>query len=252
MENEEFIKGINVFDNNESSLKDEIFKLDYLEQNLDNNIEFQKWKELMINKYGKNSKIFKCSEDKILFFVKNEDCKRYPFYKCICPICKHPVCYFCYRYSKELEGNGTCCLKRRFICMFLQDGYRLISPIGQEYDFKPIFSITMVIYFFLPTLNLLFLILEIQTSFFLNLATKNAKTDNNGFLENYLQHFKRNHICFAYIITTIVGLFCFALNIAFYVQTFYLIILILLISIPFKFYPMKYYMGIVYGRIELD
>ena len=251
MENEEFIKGINIFDNDEPNLKEEIFKLDYLDQNLDNNLEFQKWKESKKKKYGKNSKIFKCLEDKILFFKKDEDCKRYPFYKCICPICEKPVCYFCFRYSKELEGNGTCCLKRRFICMFLQDGYRLISPIGQEHDFKPKFSI-IIIYFLFPTLNLLFLILEIQFSFFLKLATKNAKTDNRGFLENYLQHLKKNNNFFAYLIAIIIGLFCFILNISFYIHNFYLIILIILISIPFKFYPMKYYMGIAYGRLDFD
>ena len=55
MENEDNSKDIIIIKENEGFL-DNIFKFDYLNKKIDNNIKYQKWKKLMINKYGKNAK----------------------------------------------------------------------------------------------------------------------------------------------------------------------------------------------------
>ena len=43
-----------------------VFKFEYKDQNLNNNKEYQKWKETMLIEYGDNSKQFKCYKDNII------------------------------------------------------------------------------------------------------------------------------------------------------------------------------------------
>ena len=48
---------INDFNENENGI-DEVYKLDYDNQNFENNVKYQEWKKFMIDKYGNNIKIF--------------------------------------------------------------------------------------------------------------------------------------------------------------------------------------------------
>ena len=42
---------INDFNENENGI-DEVYKLDYDNQNFENNVKYQEWKKFMIDKYG--------------------------------------------------------------------------------------------------------------------------------------------------------------------------------------------------------
>ena len=53
MENDDNQRGLNIIEEKEQTLEN-IFKLDYYNQNVSDNIEFQKWKNVTIKKYGNN------------------------------------------------------------------------------------------------------------------------------------------------------------------------------------------------------
>ena len=242
MENDEKILNFN--ESNELKFNN-TFKLDYLNQNLRRNADFQKWKNSMIEEYGRDAKLFTCNYEKLLFYTSNEDCKNYPFYQSICPSCKRPICYYCHRYGRDSYGNGTCCLRRKIYCFFFQDGLRLINPIGAENDYKPKLKKSLF-YFLIPGVNLLFFMAEMHIALFYKLAVKN--NEGSEYLSNYEDHIKRNYI----ILQITVGIdiaFSVVLTFSYILLNIYFIIFLTIISLPFKLYPMKYYMGIAYGTI---
>jgi len=72
-----------------------IFKFEYFNQNLSNNIKFIKWNQLMIKEYGINIKLFKCRVDNIFFYLKYDECLKIPPFAGKCPLCNNYVCLFC-------------------------------------------------------------------------------------------------------------------------------------------------------------
>ena len=74
-----------------------IFKLDYKEQNLNNNLNFIKWKNEMLEKYGRDAKLFKCVKDNLFFYVSNRDTKGDHLHLGKCPQCQRFICFFCTR-----------------------------------------------------------------------------------------------------------------------------------------------------------
>ena len=123
MENE---KEINFIEKGEQISKN-VFKTDYKGQSLFNNTNFIKWQKEMFDEYGYNSKLFECKKCNIYYYV---NCDKYPFYQGKCPLCNTIKCYYCSRYSRG--SNGDCCLPRRLQCMFKQDAYQFIKPIGEN------------------------------------------------------------------------------------------------------------------------
>ena len=67
-----------------------IFKLDYKEQSLKDNSKFNSWRNTMLQKYGNDAKLFKCSYDKIYFYSSN---KKLSSCSSVCPSCKLSICY---------------------------------------------------------------------------------------------------------------------------------------------------------------
>ena len=238
MENE---KENNLF---ESILPDNVFKTEYASQSLNtNNIEFRNWKNKMIQKYGRDAKLFKCKKDNILFYASNEDCKSYPFYQSICSCCKNPICYYCHRYGKDDDGNGLCCLSRKFHCFFLQDGLLLINPDAKGVH-HPDFQKSLIL-FLIPGINLLLFIGTMHIQLFYAISLSNEE-DHNGYIKNYEFRCKDNNEMIFQILVGIDFAFSIVLTLPYVLLNIYFIIIMLIISIPFKLYPMKYYMGIAY------
>ena len=94
-----------LIDSSGKNLINIIFYYEYEGQNLTNNADFEKFKKTMNNKYWDNAKIFKCKDDKILFY---NDCSKYPYYEGKCPKCHRNICYFCCHYNKYSPND--CCL----------------------------------------------------------------------------------------------------------------------------------------------
>lgn len=240
MENE---KEINILDNNNQISSKSIFKLDYLEQNLDNNAEFHNWQSENIAFLGKKAKLFKCIKDKIYFYTSYQKIKKYPFYISNCPLCNIPICYFCSRYSKN--DYPDCCLPMRLYCMFRQDGFQFIDPIGnqhREYNrYKEI-----LILFCIPVLNFLYFCAFIFSSLFYKLSVKNCEFKEDGYLKKYEAKLKEQR--YFDLIIIINGAMCIILAISFSLIFNFFILLLLIISIPFKQYPMKYFCGVLFGK----
>lgn len=222
------------------------FKQEYKGQHLNNNSEFLKWKKEMETKYGNNAKLFKCLIDDIYFYTSYKDYNTFPFYQSICPLCQTPTCYFCNKYGgKDDLFSGNCCIKRRIRCQFLKDGFTYIIPSKEldEAKFKKFKHIFIV--FFIPVFNILFLILELHLSFFYEMIRKDARNDKKrGELYNEVEIYLREHNIFCIVATINIG-FALLISIPFIILYYIFLIVLFIISIPFKLYPLFFFLGII-------
>ena len=218
----------------------EYYNIDYGKQNLNINPKYLNWEESTIHKHGKNTKFIECKKDNIIFHCSSESLKEYPIYQSNCPICNDPICYFCSRYVEDSITNGECCIKRRIACMFLQDGFRFIQPVGQ--DVRTFLDYNLAFYFFLvPFINLHMFIILIEFSFFYDLKLKGVEHSETSYFANLRKN------CFIF------GLF-FGINIVlnislcicYFLLYAYFNVLLLVISVIFKNYLHKYYIGLTY------
>jgi len=220
------------------------FICEYANQELnDNNLQFLNWKNSMKKKYGKNAKLFRCLKDKIYFYTTNDECKKYPIYQSQCPKCFCDICYYCSVDSEDSFGeNGTCCLKRKIKCMLYQDCYRYINPIHEEENLLPLKK--AFISFIIPVISLLTLITQTQGIYYYKLKYKKEK--NLWQYGEYYEHLK----LYDYIVYINIGI-AFSLIIPLFFIHIYFILFLLLISIPFKFIPVKYFLGMHYATVNL-
>ena len=218
------------------------FKLDYPNQPLKENKKFQNWKIQMLKRYGKDAKLFKCNYDNCYFYGTNKECRTKPYGSAYCPICSRSICYYCLEYNNDSLDRGRCCVKRRIYCMFFQDGYSFIKP--DQYD-EPDAYYSFLIIFFIPIISFMYVVAYFSATYFYKLYMKNKggtyesifyKSDNNG------------RFFFTEIVVN-VGI-AFALSIPFLFIDIFFKILLLIISLPFKNYPLKYYLGILYQGIR--
>ena len=217
MENDEE-KNINLIIKNDLT-STSVFKLEYIEQNVNDIFEYQKWKEKMLIELGNNSKQFKCTKDKILFYSAYNDKIKDNYYKCKCPICNNYICYFCSCYSED--SYYFCCIKNNIFKSFFNFGPEAIKePFDNLHGLYPYLSIFIFFVFILRLLHT---------------EKRTEKPKNRADIQ--IQHF-------VYITTPLfMDIF---LSIPFTIIYTYFIILIIIISIPFKFVPLKYYLGVVF------
>jgi len=226
MENDE-PKNVNLLiENNYTSIN--VFKLQYKDQNVNNNIEYQKWKKLMLKEYGNNSMEFKCKNDKILFYSKYNICLNDFYYKCKCPICNKYICYFCsFNVNHEYD---LCCTKNGIFKAIFYNGPKSIK--------KPLEKTNL--FMIIPGLNILIMVMSFFAFFYLGLIKEKSKINNND--ETYIDISKNKKYILNTILIISIGLL---LSITYLIIYNYLIILLLIISIPFKFAPLKYYIAVV-------
>ena len=234
MENEE--------NNNEILVKtaedlNRIFKFDYEGQTIEKNKLFIHWKKVMLSKYGKDAKLFKCLKDKIFFYTSYNEYNNIYFRQGKCPICKNPICYYCSRYYDDFFGEkASCCLERKIKYIFLKDSHIYINQIDETL-FKG-----YIIYFFIPGWSFLFLFFRIQNSLFYKLAMKDAKLDEKGYLPLYKYNTENADFIF-----NMNFFLCILLTIPLFIINIYIILFTFIISVPFKYIPLKYIVGIAYG-----
>jgi len=207
---------------NENEIEN-IYEFDYVNQNFENNLKYQKWKKAMIGKYGNNIKIFKCKKDRILFFIKDYELKKnIPYFK-KCPKCKNLICYFC-SYSSFEYNYIFCCLKREISIYSDNSSASAKKDLNENlFDF---------ISFLIPGLNFVGIFMISYNVAYSDLATKKSK-NNNGKLKGPNLDNNKKYLIIVYGIAFLLGLVYFIFNA-------FLIIFTLFISFPFKFYPLKY------------
>ena len=226
-------------ESNLESNKLEIFKLDYEAQNYENNSEFKKFQNSIYNKYGTKQKLFKCIKDKILFYY---DCSNYPFYEAKCPCCSKSICYFCsssYTYPQQ-----NCCLKKKVYYLFkvnvLLFFYSYPGHLEHKVEFKE-----SLFYAIVPFVNLLYFIGCLHAILFYRMKYNDENFDYNDYDGHFTSmdknsFFIRTFFIFEVACSILIAITLFVLNI-------YFTIIIIIISIPFKFYPMKYLFGILHS-----
>ena len=210
MENEMEDKKINLA----GKMNDITFELDYEGQNLNNNENFINWKKMVLNKLDNNAKLFKCKNHKILFFVTNNEYKKEYLIKCPKG---HHICYFC-GYSGYKITSYYCCIRRSLAKAFLNSN-------------DPDNSYLNNLSFFFPGLNIFGFFLGFSNILFERVATKKSIKNENL---NLVSDNKLDIINTSYIGITVLYSICFLL------LNIYFLSFLFLISILFKFYPMKY------------
>ena len=219
------------------------FKIDYKNQILKNNAQFINWKKSMIKKYGNDARLFKCSQDNLLFFTSNNECKN-NFFGINCPSCKRKICYFCSRFSQNEMFIGNCCLKRGIYYVIFDYGKSYFSKYNDGLDPPPASFIKL---FFTPFFYIQFFITMCLKFCFLGLPMKNAEDKDDGILTTYEDYYKTNHkISYQIILFLFRCFFCF-LPVPYILIDIEFHIFLLIISLPFKGYPICYYFGIIFG-----
>ena len=215
------------------SLLDDVFKFDYENQNIKNNIDFKKWKAKIKKENTNKIKIYKCNDCKICFYVNvYEDSDYDEYYYSSCPICKKEICYFCYQNIKGLDSfsrylRGYCCLKRLISFIFFREKFSDNSyPISN--------FILGYIAFIIPFINSTALILCIIQNLFCFKATK--KNKNNSYSDYYL--FEKKSFKYFTFIKVINVCFAFCCSISYLSLTLVFMVITFLFSIPFKMTPL--------------
>ena len=194
-----------------------IFKSDYKGCKITQNIKFLKWKELMLKKYGEKSNYFYCKTDDIYFWVDYDTIKRY-IYFVSCPICKYRTCLFCS--SKKDHKYKVCCLKRKIYSLLFVGGP---SYLKNDYIFEGEYLYCILI----PGLS--FVSISIQIKHIL-------KCDGG-----------EPSLAKAYDECKIIseGMLFIILSVPFLILNIYFLIILILVSIPFKFAPLKFFFGVL-------
>ena len=218
-----------------------IFKLDYKGQKIENNKMYDKWKQSMITKFGNDGKFIFCQKDDIYFYISHNDYINSSSYQSVCPLCSKPICYYCSRFISDVYyENGSCCLKRKIKYIFNHDIHTYINQTDRQKELYPYQKFLKI--FLIPFLSFLYFIARIHISFFYKLTMKNSQLDDNGYLAIY-----KNNLLYKNFFITLDIISSAFLTIPFIIINIYIIIIVLLISFPFKLIPLKYFLGIIYG-----
>ena len=224
-----------IYEEDISNRKDNVFSTEYKGQNLKNNQNYKNWKNSMFKKYGNDAKLFHCHKDNILFYVSNKECMDYPYYATRCPKCNYFVCYFCpFMEDREHAGYGKCCLKRRLYYSFYQDSQIFISPRGFWKSYDTTLNDVILVYL-IPFLNLVFTIACISALLFYKMHL-----DGHYCYENRIKTG-----CVFELFFVINALFAIVLSISYILLNFYFLLIMWIISLPFKLIPIKFWAGII-------
>ena len=239
MENEANINDLNLIESTGDDYN--IFKIDYPNQNLDNNKEYQQWYNSMTNKYEKKTKILKCKKDNIYFCIEN---KRNYFYA-KCPLCKKNLCIFCLNSKPAKYSNYNCCLKMSVNRCYLQGflfikNYTKIPNNGDIHGnmYYELYNENKCFHF-IPGINLTILISRISEILYLYLGTKKSLNDNSKEFISY-------QTGLIPILKNIYFWFSCILSIPFFIYNFLFIIIFVLISKPFKNLPLNFLYGAIF------
>ena len=214
-----------------------IFKFDYENQQFESNLNYIKWKDSNIKEYGNNAKLFKCKKCKILFYSKYEDIIKKPYYLAPCLICKQYICYFCsYSYIHPQKNRKIFCCYRRM----LNISFFILGPFyGKVYYICDGNFIASLI----PLYNMIMQCAFANNILFLCMAKAKSKNEGKLTTSNIEQFTPYNIISFfLYLVLSIPYTIIYTL----------FIIFLYLISLPFKFWLLKYYLGIFDVRDDFE
>ena len=239
---------------NENKYINDYFQLDFAKEDIKGNRFFEEFKKQRLKELGKDAKLFHCKKDNVLFYVSKAECKinnaNNHYYCKKCPLCKNYICYFCERIRHNPRDNRKkCCVLSSLYYIFFINGFKFCKDYSQFDDYlKGNFKFFLILDLIPLTKCFLYSMSPIPFLFFgLLLKEKKWKKqiDNDMSYGDYICRGEENGIqTFFIIIFTLNGL---VLTICFTIIAFYFNILILIISLFTKFYPLKYSVGLLNG-----
>ena len=215
----------NNFDQENNSLGDYYFKVSYKGQNYKVTKEYQNWKKIMIEKYGKNGKEINCPKDyTIIYKIHNNNDESIK-----CPGC-NSIFYNCIFCNKNQEFQPIDC------CIISSLRYKVKNRYKEKFDYifinldennvaKKYFK-RLIIISFIPFTSAYPLI---SRMIFLLLDDKLDE------IESCQDFFKALFfMAFMFIMSFIYGIIYYLIFISFFI-----------LSIPFKLFPVKLYFGLL-------
>jgi len=231
---------------NENNLIDnqgtqDFFKFEFKEQNSNNNVNFKRWKNLMLKKFGNNAKLFKCPRDEIVFYSSDYDCKNVHIYIAKCPICNYFVCYYCQYFLEDGKyESARCCVKRRIQYMFHRHIYTFIHPkidYRDENFYHETFNSLFKLYF-IPLSTFLYFVSTIHAAFYYKMQSKKI---------NHQYEYRIKDSNYFLIIFILDALQSIVLGFSYLILDYYFKIVLFIISIPWKLIPIKAFIGFCYS-----
>ena len=213
---------------NSNITENEIFTLDYEDQEIEKNNNFIKWKESMNKKYNGKKNLYKCPYEKHYFYGEIKD------YFILCPSCNKKICPFCYRPIVD-SWFAICCVKRKVYAMHYQ-GIEFSNSEKESHFYN---SGTEILYFLLPGISFLFLFAIFFNAFFYKIVRKNSNGKNHDL--TYEDLLRKRTIKYLIVNMVINGVTSFVWLISFFVFNFGICILLLILLIIRK----KWYMYLI-------
>ncbi len=212
-----------------------IFRLDYSEQNINSNLDFIKWKKSMLEIYGNEAKLFHCLEDKIYYYVSKKDFH----YKKACPICKKSICYLC---KSNGYHEGCCCIRYKLYSMIYEDSKIYIEqPERHFYSYcgkKLTFDMLMML---IPIVSIIWIIGLVHSSLFYSLDKfKGKKSVRN----QYFQSIEDKHENILFLLVGVNAVFAIFIIIPFWFYALLISLILDLFSFLTNYYPIKILAGV--------
>ena len=208
---------------NDNLIINPYFKILYSNQKYKNSIEYKRWIKSIKEKMGEDGIEMHCNKDKIVIYENiNKNLK--------CPICNEK--YFFCSYCKRAEKKKSCCI-RGFIKDILNNELYYIYINTKDENIRKEFIKSFVI-LFIPLLFNILLFFTIFIIFYIDIIK------NDVILDEKISNEKLD-LCRKILIIGFILLMSLIYMIFFYS----LFLLIIIISIPFNLYPIRYYLGIM-------
>ena len=226
---------------NQNIKKNDFFRLDYEGQLIKNSKKFDEWKKEQLSKYGSNAKLYKCNSDNGYFYSPIENSKYFSFDAKQCPSCNQQICYFCSRVTNINNEDDShnklseCCQTSNIYYLLFHKAKRFLTELDDDDIIQKIGYEQSVIKFYFPLYSFIYLVGIIFFCLFQGLIYK-----NNTFEEQYFKDDCASST--SIFINTMVG---FLLSLIFFIYSIYFKLILILASVFFNKYPLKYYLGII-------
>ena len=195
------------------------YKLLYPNQNYKISLEYKQWKKSIEEKFGKNNngnEIF-CEDDNIIIYNKDANDS------ILCPLCRRMI-YLCNYCNKIKNGITTNCCFRAYFKEIITDKeilYKYINKKEMKTEFYEIFGAN-----FIPFVFIFQTLLISMFIFYLNLENEEGKTYDESMI-------KKSNIFNVFYGIFVIGYFL-SMIIAFSIFFYFIYLIIVIISLPFK------------------
>ena len=214
------------------------FILEYPNQSLKHNKNFKDFKAQKLIELGADAKLFKCKQDNILFYIQKKDNETFPYYYKKCPKCNKNICYFCGRNTNS--DKGECCIRRRVYYLFFYNGFYFFNENVENLD-EDYNEASKCI--FIPIFGLMFFIYCMGIILFYDMILYTTERYVENSLMTYYEYLKKYY---SYNLISFIHFGCgFCAIICYSIVDINFKIILFLFSLFTKFYPLKYFMGML-------